>query len=301
MKKSIVAVLIILMFFAVILDLGAQSSVPGKRFQGPYKGPLIRADFLTLGVAEDPPGSMWKSESELDGLGGEVYMEIAKRMGLRVRAMQVTWDSLVPSVVTKKVDSNAVVMWGTQKRFQQVNFSVPLGYEMRTIQQLKGTAYSKPEELVGKTIASVIGNAEAPDYEKTGALIKWFKTPILALMDVMNGNSDAAVMGAIAFGYESTNLPEVRSKMHQVAVAGDPGGAFAYPFRKDNVQLLAAVNQILEDMRIDGTLYTIMDKYGLDTPIFKRPPGQVPWVSPESNKYVHASYTYDEAGNILQF
>jgi hypothetical protein len=89
--------------------------------------------------------------------------------------------------------------------------------------------------------------------------------------------------------------------MHQVAVAGDPGGAFAYPFRKDNVQLLAAVNQILEDMRIDGTLYTIMDKYGLDTPIFKRPPGQVPWVSPESNKYVHASYTYDEAGNILQF
>jgi ABC-type amino acid transport substrate-binding protein len=301
MRKKLLFGLLVIFLLLVALDLGAQSGVPGKRYQGPYRGPLVRAGYLNLGVAEDPPGSMWKSESELDGLGGEVYMEIARRMGLKVRAIQVTWDSLVPAVVTKKVDSNAVVMWGTQKRFQQVNFAIPIGYEMRTIQQLKTTAYSKGEDLVGKTVASVIGNAEAPDYEKAGATIKWFKTPRLALMDVLNGNSDAAVMGAIAFGYESTRLPEVKEKMQQVAVEGDPGGAFAYPFHKDNLELLAAVNQILEDMRIDGTLYKIMDKYGLNTPIFKRPPGNVPWVSPESNKYVHATYTYDATGNIQQF
>ncbi len=300
MRRNLTAVFVVLLLVLSLSLLDAQS-VPGKRFQGPYKGPLIRSGYLTLGVAEDPPGSMWKSETELDGLGGEVYMGIAKRMGLKIRAIQVTWDSLVPAVVTKKVDSNAVVMWGTQKRFQQVNFSVPLGYEMRTIQQLKGTAYSKAADLVGKTVASVIGNAEAPDYEKAGATVKWFKTPILALMDVINGNSDAAVMGAIAFGYESAHLPDVKAKMQQIAVEGDPGGAFAYPFHKDNVQLLAAVNQILEDMRIDGSLYAIMDRYGLNTPIFKRPPGVVPWMSPEANKYVHETYIYDDSGNILMY
>jgi ABC-type amino acid transport substrate-binding protein len=295
-KKGLVVLAILI--FAIVQGVGAQAGAPGSRFQGPYKGPLIRAGYLTLGVAEDPPGSMWKSESSLDGLGGDVYTEIAKRMGLKISAMQVTWDSLVPAVVTKKVDSNAVVMWGTQKRFQQVNFSIPVGYEMRTIQQLKTTHYNKASDLAGKKIASVIGNAEAPEYEDAGVKVNWFKTPILALMDVINGNSDAAVMGAIGFGYESRGLPAVKDKMYQVTVEGDAGGAYAFPFNKENTQLLAAVNQILEDMRIDGTLYKIMDKYGLNTPIFKRPPGSFPWMSPEANKYVHSTYTYDADGNL---
>src|SRR5659263_160673 len=99
-------------------------------------------------------------------------------MGLKIKAVQVVWDSLVPSVVTKKVDTNAVGMWGTLERSKSVDFTIPHGYEGRVIQQLKETNYASAEELKGKTIASVVGNAEVPLYEEAGAKVNLFKTPI---------------------------------------------------------------------------------------------------------------------------
>ncbi|OHD24361.1 MAG: hypothetical protein A2Y38_15815 [Spirochaetes bacterium GWB1_59_5] len=298
MKSRLAVILILLMLFAVIFDLGAQSGTPGKRFQGPYKGPLVRAGFITLGVAEDPPGSMWVSESELTGIGGDVWTEIARRMGLKIRAVQVTWDSLVPSVLAKKVDSEAVYMWATAARYQKVNFTIPHSYESDAIQQPKETNYGSPADLAGKTLATVTGMAQAPEYEAAGVKVKYFKLPLLAIMDVVNGGSDAAVVGAIGFGYESTMKPELKTKLKQVAVKGVSGGGGAFPIHKDNTQLLDAVNQILEDMRIDGTLSKILGKWGLSDPIFQHPPLVFPWISPEANKYVHMTYYYDEEGNI---
>jgi len=259
---------------------------------------LIEDGFLTLGVAEDPPGSMWVSDSKLTGFAGDIWTEIAKRMGLKIKASQVVWDSLVPSIVAKKVDSDAVGMWSTLERSKSVDFTIPHGYEARAIQQLKGTKYDTIDSLKGLTVASVVGNAEVPDYEAAGAKINLFKTPILAIQDVINGNSVAAVVGEILFAYETTKTPELKEKMYQLTVKGDAGGALAFAIRKDNKGLLDAVNKVMEAMWIDGTMDKIYNDWGMSDYAFRRLPGTIPWVSPSCNSYVHSQYSYNEDGSI---
>lgn len=259
---------------------------------------LVEEGYLTLGVAEDPPGSMWVSENELDGIGGDIWTEIAKRLGLKIKAVEVSWEGIVPSVATNKVDTCAVVMWGNAERFKSVDFTIPHGYEMRVIQQLKTNNYNSVEDLIGKKVASVVGNAEVPLYEEAGATINLFDTPVLALMDVLKENSDAAIMGAIGFGYERTQMAELDEKMHQVAVEGDAGGALHFPINKDNKDFLEAVNTIMEGMWIDGTIAKIYSDWGLTDPLFSRPPGPMPWISPSCNSFVHSQYFYDEEGNV---
>ena len=147
---------------------------------------------------------MWVSESELTGIGGDIWTEIARRMGLNRGRPGYLGQPGALGALAKKVDSEAVYMWATAARYQKVNFTIPHSYESDAIQQPKETNYGSPADMAGKTLATVTGMAQAPEYEawRQGQV---FQAPAaLAIMDVVNGGSDAAVVGAIGFRFKNT-------------------------------------------------------------------------------------------------
>jgi polar amino acid transport system substrate-binding protein len=206
-----------------------------------------------------PPFSQVRG-GQLMGFDIDLGNEIARR--LKVKATWQTFDlpGIIPALTSKRIDVMINSMLKTPERALRMAFSDPY-YEGGIVAGYRPElAISKPHDLKDKVIAVQIGSAgERYVRDNVASIVKEIKTyndfP-LALQDVELGRADAVVNILPVMKYNVG----LRGNKVKVSPTWDNRGS-CINVRLDDPELLAAINQILGQLRSEGFLQQLDKKW----------------------------------------
>ncbi|WP_031515565.1 basic amino acid ABC transporter substrate-binding protein [Desulfofalx alkaliphila] len=227
-----------------------------------------------LKVAFEPtfaPFELTNEAGEYVGFDIDLIKAIAEVQGLEVELQSLGFDGLIPALQVGQVDVVISGMTITEKRAEQVNFSIPY-YESGLVIAVRSDndSIEKPEDLAGKTIAAQIGTTGAMAAEEFaeeyGATVRTFNTTDLVFMELTNGGVDAVINDLPVTQEYLDKRADGRLKIVGDVLEGED--YFGIAVAKDNTELLETINEGLLKLKENGTYAEIYKKwfYGYEPP-----------------------------------
>ena len=218
----------------------------------------VEAGKLTMATnAAFPPYEMTTDAGEFEGIDIETAQAIADKLGLELQIDDMDFDAALLSVQQGKAD---IVMAGvtvTDERKAVMDFSDSYATGIQSIIVPEGSDIASPDDLAGKKIGTQRGTTGyiycSDDFGDENVVA--YDDGLTAVQALNNGQVDAVVID---------NAPA------QEFIAANPGlkildtsyaeEDYAIGMAK-NSPLEDAVNSVLEELKADGTLQAIVDKY----------------------------------------
>ena len=218
----------------------------------------VEAGKLTMATnAAFPPYEMTTDAGEFEGIDIETAQAIADKLGLELQIDDMDFDAALLSVQQGKAD---IVMAGvtvTDERKAVMDFSDNYATGIQSIIVPEGSDIASPDDLAGKTIGTQRGTTGyiycSDDFGDESVVA--YDDGLTAVQALNNGQVDAVVID---------NAPA------KEFVAANPGLVildtsyaeedYAIGMAKGS-SLEDAVNAALEELKADGTLQSIVDKY----------------------------------------
>lgn len=221
----------------------------------------------TIIIATEGNWSPWTYHDENDQLVGldiEIGTLIAEGLGVAPEFQETDWDSILAGVDSGRFDIACNGVGYTETRAEKYNFSTPYVYTHKVlVVDADNEDIKTMEDLKGRTTANSPSSTYAQIAEEHGATVTYVSTLGETIELLRQGRVDATVNAQVSIEDYLAQHPDAPIKIVQV-LEGDP---VAYPVRKsaETESLIAAINDILEAARQDGTLSAISLKYfGLD-------------------------------------
>ena len=218
----------------------------------------VEAGKLTMATnAAFPPYEMTTDAGEFEGIDIETAQAIADKLGLELQIDDMDFDAALLSVQQGKAD---IVMAGvtvTDERKAVMDFSDSYATGIQSIIVPEGSDIASPDDLAGKKIVTQRGTTGyiycSDDFGDENVVA--YDDGLTAVQALNNGQVDAVVID---------NAPA------KEFVAANPGLVildtsyaeedYAIGVAKGS-SLKDAVNAALEELKADGTLQSIVDKY----------------------------------------
>ena len=218
----------------------------------------------SLVIATEGAWSPWTYHDESDQLVGfdvEVGRAIADKLSVNAEFVECPWESIFLGIDARMYDIAANGVEITDDRAAKYDFSTPYAY-LRTalIVRDDNEDIHTFEDLKGKRTANSAGSTYAMIAENYGASTDTVSTLAQTLDLVLSGRVDATLNAELSFYDYMKEHPEADLK---VVALSDNASQVAIPVRKgaENASFLAALNQAIADLRSDGTLKAISEKY----------------------------------------
>ncbi len=223
---------------------------------------------IVLGLDDNfPPMGFVDENNKIVGFDIDLATEAAKRLNTKVDFKPIDWASKEAELKSGRVD----MLWNgldiTEKRKENILFSDPYMNNRFIIFCAAGKTGGITGEasLAGKIVATQSGGGTIEDYldgkpELTGTFkeFKKYQDYLSAFMDLENGRIDAVVCDEIIGRYYISKHP---NKIEAVDVTVGPSAQFGVGFRKDDKELRDKVQKVLDEMRKDGTMAKISQKW----------------------------------------
>ena len=217
-----------------------------------------------LVVALEGAWQPWSYHDESDTLVGydvEVSRAIAKKLGVEPEYVESDWDSLFAGLDAGRFDIVCNGVEVTDERAKTYDFTTPYGYIHTALAVRKDNEDIKSfEDLKGKTTANSLASTYMELAESYGATVQGIDTLEETIQLLTAGRIDATLNADVSF-YDYLNVhPDADFKL--VAQTEDASHV-AIPVRKgdDSASLLEAINTAIDELRADGTLKALGEKY----------------------------------------
>jgi polar amino acid transport system substrate-binding protein len=221
------------------------------------------------------PYSFQKADETFDGFNVDVANEIAKRLGVSAEFAIPSFDLVVAGSWNDVWDMSVGAVTITEKRKEVLDFTQPYAYSPAQMAVTNASGITALDGLAGQTVCvgaattyqqwieGTLALVDAPPPATPPAGITAFPLPtdLDCVVPVQAGNAN--FVGWLTSA--DTIEPALASGLAMTAV-GDPvfyeslGVAFDNTVA-DNDSLVAAVDAIVADMHLDGTLLTLSEKW----------------------------------------
>ena len=218
----------------------------------------VETGKLTMATnATFPPYEMTTDSGELEGIDVDTAKAIAEKLGLELQIDDMDFDAALLSVQQGKAD---IVMAGvtvTDERKAVMDFSDSYATGIQSIIVPNDSDIASPDDLAGKKIGTQRGTTGyiycSDDFGEDSVVA--YDNGLTAVQALNNGQVDAVVIdNAPATEYVAAN-PGL--KVLDTSYAEED---YAIGMAKGSA-LEDAVNKALEELKADGTLQAIVDKY----------------------------------------
>jgi ABC-type amino acid transport substrate-binding protein len=222
---------------------------------------------IVFGVKFDTPpfGSISEGKTEPEGFEIDLVTEIARRLGVKPRMVEVNPKNRVANLDGGKIDVITATMIATRARDRAIDFSEPYFEDDQRLLVRGDSKLTSVDQLDGKTVALVQGSTEETVLSKKapGAKILSFQSWPTALQSLLRGDADAvSTTVGILTGLKAT--AEKSGQNVKIVSPGISQGPLAMGFRQGDAALRDEVNATLMGMAEDGTYDRIYRKWWSD-------------------------------------
>ena len=219
----------------------------------------VEAGKLTMATnATFPPYEMTTDNGTIEGIDVDTAQAIADKLGLELQIDDMDFDAALLSVQQGKADIAMAGITVTDERKAVMAFSDSYATGIQSIIVPEGSDIASVDDLSGKKIGTqrgTTGYLYCSDDFGDDAVVA-YDNGLTAVQALNNGQVDCVVIdNEPAKAYVEAN-PGL--KILDTSYAEED---YAIGMNKDNTALLDAVNAALEELKADGTLQSIVDKY----------------------------------------
>ena len=242
MKKKILALIMVLAFAFAMTGCGGSGS----------GGTLVMATNATF-----PPYEYVDGE-DYAGIDVEVAQAIADELGMELEIQDIDFNSIIPAIESGKADVGIAGMTKTPEREKNVNFSESYATGIQSIIVKEDSDIAGPDDLEGVKIGvqeSTTGHIYCEDDYGADNVIA-YTAGANAIEALKTGKVDAVVIDnqpAKEFVKANEGLKVLDTDYVEEE--------YAIAIAKDNEELLEKVNGVIKQMKEDGSLQAILDKY----------------------------------------
>ena len=219
---------------------------------------------FTVGFDQDfPPMGFVGEDGEFTGFDLELATEVAKRIGKEVKYQPIAWDTKDMELTSGTIDC----IWNgfsIQGREDKYTWSKPYMKNDQVFVVKSDSSIESLEDLAGKTVeVQVDSSAEAALKENKELADTFGKLQTVAdyntgFMDLEMGGVDAIAMDSVVANYQITKRGGNGFTVLDTPLSSEEYGI---GFKLGNEALRDEVQKALDEMKTDGTMKTISEKW----------------------------------------
>ena len=218
----------------------------------------VEPGVLTMGTNAAFPPQEYKDGDDIVGIDAEIAQAMADKLGLKLEIGDMDFDSLIASIQSGKVDMSLAGMTVTEARKQNVDFTDSYATGVQVIIVKDDSDIASVDDLQDKLIGVQQGTTGhlycSDDFGEDH--VNALPNGATAVQALLQGKVDCVVIDqepAKAFVEANEGL-----KILDTAYTTED---YAAAVSKDNPELTAALNKALQELKDDGTIQGILDKY----------------------------------------
>lgn len=218
---------------------------------------------MTIGYTVYEPMNYTDESGTFTGFDTELATAVCEKLGVEPDFVEINWDTKETELAAKSIDCIWNGLTLTDEIKENAATTKPYAKNAQVVVVKDGTEYTSTADLVGKTVVAEAGSAgelaiaDDASLSQADYISKSVQTD--CLMEVAAGTADAAVLDltlANAMIGEGTDYADL--KIVDELNAEEYGVAF----RKGS-DVAEAVDNAFDELKADGTMQTLADKYGL--------------------------------------
>lgn len=199
--------------------------------------------------------------NEVIGYDADTARAIGEKLGVEVQIVEAPWESLFAGLDDGRYDIVINGVEVTDERSEKYDFSEPYAYIHTALVVRKDNEEIKSfDDLKGKKTVNSIGSTYMELAESYGASAAGVSTLNDTIQNVIDGRADATLNADVSIYDYLNQQPDANIKI--VATTEDASHV-AIPIRKgdETASFENAVNAAIEELKADGTLAELSEKY----------------------------------------
>ena len=248
MKKLAAVALAVVMSVSMLAGCGSsndkKSAESSTSANGTATVKTAKDGVLTMATnATFPPYESYEG-NDIVGIDADIAKAIADKLGLKLEIQDMEFNSIITAVQSGKADLGLAGMTVTDERKQSVDFTDSYATGIQSVIVKEGSSIKSIDDLKGKKIGvqlATTGDIYAKDD---------------AVMALTSGKIDAVIID----NQPAKSFVETTDGL-QILDTDYVQEDYAAAIQKGNTDLLNAVNGALKELKEDGTIQKILDKY----------------------------------------
>ena len=205
-----------------------------------------------------PPYEMTADDGSFEGIDVEVAQAIADKLGLTLQVDDMDFDAALLAVQNGKSDMVMAGVTVTEERQKVMDFTDSYATGIQSIIVPEDSDIASIDDLEGKTIGTqrgTTGYLYCVDDFGDDAVVA-YDNGLTAVQALTNGQVDCVVI-------DNAPAQEFVAANQGLKILDTPYTEenYAIGVAKGNTAMLDAINGALEELKADGTLQSIVDKY----------------------------------------
>ena len=262
-RSVVLAVLALVIALAVV---GAAAGGCGTPAPGSW-GAVRAAKKLVVGTSADyPPFEHLDEKGQVAGFDIDLIRAVGAKLGVAVEVRDISFDSLLAALGEGKVDIVIAYISPNAKRQEKVDFTLPYYESQQAVVVGKSSTFrpARPEDLAGRTVALQTGSVQ-DDWVRE-QLLKTGKTTEKKIVryPLIDQSFDDLAKNKVEAVFADRPVAKAYAKKLGLTIAlvcqvitEKP----AIAVRKGSRELRERLDKAVADLKKDGTLDTLVDKY----------------------------------------
>ena len=235
----------------------------GTKEKGDSLERILNKGTFVLGLDDSfPPMGFRNEDNKIVGFDIDVAEEVSKRLGVELVLQPISWTAKEQELNSYNIDCIWNGMSVNNERKEKMSLSMSYLKNSMSFVVKKDSQVTNLESLKGKKIGVQSGSTaeeilkQSEIYSEIDEIIS-YSDNITAFMDLEINQIDSVLLdNVVANYYISSNI-----KPYKVLEESLQDEEYAIGFRKQDIELCNKVNEILLDMKKDGSLEQISTKW----------------------------------------
>ena len=208
--------------------------------------------------AEFPPYE-YKDGGEFKGIDVECAKVIGEKLGAEIEILDIAFDTLITTVNSGKADFAMAGMTVTEDRLEFVDFSHTYQKAVQTVVVPVNSLIKNVEDLYGKKIGVQTGTTG--DIYCTGDFGEEAMERYSKIVDGFQAMKSGKIDAVVVDDQVAKSIVEQEKDSFVILDTAYAEEEYAIAVKKGNKELLDKINAAIDEMKSNGELKAIVDKY----------------------------------------